>query len=103
METFFCFQAIRSCQLDINGLPVLCQELLRHWSKVVAFLSKSTPTQEGTGVRKQVRVLWLLRPTVQCSISTECFISAQSLEWSLVYDDFFPSRLELFYRLVQDC
>ena len=37
------FQAIRSCQLDINGLPVLCQELLRHWSKVVAFLSKNSP------------------------------------------------------------
>ena len=61
-RTSLTFQAIRTCQLDICGLPNLCRELLDNWVKVHAYLSKHAPFQEMQGVRKQETIsshLWL--------------------------------------------
>ena len=48
------FQAIRTCQLDLNGLHTLCQELLKYWFKVTDYLTQHSASQEMQGVRKQV-------------------------------------------------
>ena len=48
------FQAIRTCQLDIDGLPALCQELIDNWSKVTSYLSKYAPNPGMQVVRKEV-------------------------------------------------
>ena len=46
---------IRNCQLDINSLSALCQELLKHWTKVTKYLMQHSLSQGMQGVRKQVR------------------------------------------------
>ena len=53
-KSLFTFQAIRTCQLDICSLPTLCQELLKHWTKVTEFLLQRSVPQGMQGVRKQV-------------------------------------------------
>ena len=48
------FRALRTCQLDICSLPTLCQELLKHWTKVSEYLLQNSIPQGVQGVRKQV-------------------------------------------------
>ena len=55
-RTSLTFQAIRTCQLDICGLPNLYRGLLDNWSKVHSYLSKHALFQEMQGVRKQVTI-----------------------------------------------
>ena len=38
----------------MTGLSSLCQELLKQWPKVTAYLSEHTASQQMQGVRNQV-------------------------------------------------
>ena len=74
-------QAITDQKLSVRTLPLLCQELQKHWKDVVEFLKGSLPSQEMQGSRRH----------------------AQSLEWVLIHDEFFLCRLEFFSKIVRDC
>ena len=67
-------------KLNVKTLPLVCQELLSNWATVSTYLSTSLPYQEGQGTRRH----------------------PQSPEWTILCDEYFLCRLELFTKLVRD-
>ena len=65
----------------MDKLPDLCRDLLKRWKSVLRYLTVHSHRQENQGVHNKV----------------------QSFEWSLISDEFFSVRLELFQRLINDC
>ena len=62
-------------------MPELCQDLIKNWKFIENFLRDTAAPQEMHGIRD--------RP--------------HSLEWTIVNDDFFLVKLEVFQRLIRDC
>ena len=68
------------CQLDVSGLPALCQELTNNCAKVTGILSKYAPTQQMQGVRKQVIItscVWRFVPWDQSKFNFPIISAAE--------------------------
>ena len=67
--------------MEVDKLPDFCRDLLKQWKSVLRYLTVHSRRQENQGVHNKV----------------------QSFEWSLISDEFFSVRLEIFQRLINDC
>ena len=91
--------------MTIRTLPELCQELLKNWPEVLNFLGQYAPTQEMQEVRIKVYIIvsFSFLHIHRVGFHRLTSFQPQSLEWSIVCDEFFCVKLELFQRIVRDC
>ena len=79
---------------------------MKNWKHVVAFLSDTALPQDTQHIRDRVGLKVQDVPKVRIIVLLFMYLvcfQPQSLEWSIVQDEFFPVKLELFQRVVRDC
>ena len=97
------FKALEDASFDLHSACLVLQEMLRHWAKIVSYVSETGQREEFQNMHGRVSLVILLMLSCLYGLTyTLVMLQGQVFDVQVTGDEFFECRLEFSKVIVQD-